>query len=63
MNKQSPVKKTNSCSFDPEKKQDSAKYHYNFVCEKDNTSTKDISPIVQGLYKTTVNKYSYKESY
>jgi hypothetical protein len=33
------------------------------VCEKEKVTTKDLSPVVQGLYKTTQNKYTYTESY
>lgn len=56
-------RQVNSCSYNPEKKVGSAKGNQHFVCEKETKSTADITPIVQGLYKTTVNQYSYKEAY
>jgi hypothetical protein len=57
-------RQVNRCSYHPTKVVKNAqKYYTNFVCEKENKSTKDITPVVQGLYKTTVNQYSYKEAY
>jgi uncharacterized membrane protein len=56
-------RQVNSCSYDSEKRTKDAKYNQHFVCEKEKKSTADISAIVQGLYKITVNQYSYKEAY
>lgn len=56
-------KKVNSCSYNIDKKQDSKANHNHFVCEKESIEKKDITAVVQGLYKTTQNKYSYNEAY
>lgn len=63
VNKEDDIKKTNSCSYNPDKKQDLEKYHNNFVCEKDTEEKEDITPVVQWIYKVTTNKYSYNDSY
>jgi hypothetical protein len=57
-------RQVNRCSYEPTREVANAqKYYHNFVCEKEDSITKDITPVVQGLYKTTVNQYSYKEAY
>lgn len=63
MDDRSPSKNANYCSFNPEKKQDSVRYHHNFVCEIDIEKKDDITSLVQWIYKVTTNKYSYSDSY